>query len=383
MNTILAVIWHVLLLAGLVYWLIQLLAALRVTRSVPLLRGIPECGLDAWPRVSVIMPACNEEKKMEGALETRLQDDYPNVEYIIADDRSTDRTGQIADAFARQDPRVRVLHLRDLPDGWLGKLHAMDRAVNVANGAWLLFSDIDVMVKPGTLRKAVAYAERNCVDHVAIMPEIYPARFIIDILNTVFCRFISLAGRLWKVPDPRSTAAVGSGSFNLVRRSALDRAQGLERIRLEHGDDVALGRILKASGSRQAVMNGLGHVGVRMYESLSEAMTAVERPTYTALGNSSVVRLFVAGLMILWLELSPYLAFVPVSVPYNIYAGVVMVAISMATSLLVNRWFGRQIWPVFFNALGAVLVAVMIWRSGLLGAMRGGVYWRGTFYPTR
>ena len=377
------ILWYLLLLAGFAYWLMQLVSAVRAARSVPVLERIPIHELGVWPRVSVIMPARNEEKKMVSALETRLEDDYPGVEYIIVDDRSTDRTGQIADAFSRKDPRVRVLHIRDLPEGWLGKLHAMDRAAAVARGSWLLFSDIDVVVMPGALKKAIAYAEQNGVDHVAILPEIYPAGFIVDILNTVFVRLLVLTGRLWEVSDPRKAAAVGSGSFNLVRRSAFDRAQGFEKIRLEHGDDVALGRILKASGSRQVVMNGRGCMGVRMYGSLSEAMTAVERPTYTALGKSSVVRLLIAGLVILWLELSPFLAFIPISVSYNIFAGSVMVAISFGTAMLVNRWFGRQVWSAFFSPLAAVLMAVFIWRSGILGALRGGVYWRGTFYPTK
>jgi cellulose synthase/poly-beta-1,6-N-acetylglucosamine synthase-like glycosyltransferase len=377
---VLRIIWVLLVFSGFIYWLVQLIASIRVVRSVPVLEKIPEHDLAVWPKVSVIMPARNEEKRMKEALETRLRDDYPNIEYIIVDDRSTDCTGQIADDVARKDPRVRVLHLQELPDDWLGKLHAMDRGLKIATGEWLLFSDIDVHVQPGTVRKAIAFAEHHEVDHVPIMPEIYPGGLIIDILSTLFVRFISLGGRLWAVQDPDSTAAVGSGSFNLVHRCALERAGGFRKIRLEQGDDVALGMILKGSGSRQVLMNGRKHVGVRMYESLREAMVAVERPTYTALGNFSFIRLFVAGWVILWLELSPYLAFISLGIPLHGYIAGTMVGISIVTSVLINRWYGRPIWSVFFAPVGSVIMVAMIWRSGFLGAVRGGVYWRGTFY---
>lgn len=379
-NMILKIIWVLLLLVGFLYWIVQLIASIRVAKSVPILEETPGHDLADWPRVSVIMPARNEEKTMETALETRLRDDYPDIEYIIVNDRSTDRTGWIADRIAKKDPRVRVLHVEELPQDWLGKIYAMEQGVKVATGKWLLFSDIDVHVQPGTVRKAVAYAEHHKVDHVPIMPEIFPATFFVDILSTIFVRFISLGGRLWDVQDPDSTAAVGSGSFNLVRLSALERAGGLKEIRLEQGDDVALGMILKGSGSRQVLMNGRNHVGVNMYESLREAMIAVERPTYTALGNFSFVRLFIAGWVILWLEISPFLAFIPLGIPFHYHLAGTMVMISIITSLLINIWYGRPIWSVFFTPIGSVIMVAMIWRSGFLGAIRGGVYWRGTFY---
>jgi len=376
----LRIIWGLLVLSGFVYWLMQLVASIRVVRSVPVLEKIPAQDLATWPKVSVIMPARNEEKKMEKALGTRLLDDYPDIEYIIVDDRSTDRTGQIAEDIAKRDPRVRVLHVQELPSDWLGKLHAMEQGAKIAAGQWLLFSDIDVHVLPGTVRKAIAFAEHHEVDHLPIMPEIYPVSFFVDIFSTIFARMISLGGRLWEVEDPDSTAAVGSGSFNLVRRCAFDRAGGFREIHLDQLDDIALGMILKGTGSRQVLMNGRKHLGVRMYESLREAMIAVERPTYTALGNFSFVRLFIAGWMILWLELSPFLAFVPLGIPFHYFVAGTMVGISIITSLLMNKWYGRPIWSVFFNPVGAVIMVIMIWRSGVLGAMRGGVYWRGTFY---
>jgi len=376
------IIWALLLLAGFFYWLVQLIAAIRIIRHVPVLENIPDQELPEWPRVSVIMPARNEEQTMVKALGIRLKDEYPNIEYIIVDDRSTDRTGEIVDAFAEKDPRIQPLHIQELPKDWLGKLYAMDMGAKKATGDWLLFSDVDVHVRPSVVKKAVAYAETRKIDHLSIFPEIYPVSFLIDILSTIFVRMISLGGKLWEVEDPNSKAAVGSGSFNLVRRSAFERSGAFEAIKLDQGDDVALGQILKETGSRQVLLNGRNWVGVVFYRSLREAVVAVERPTYTALGNFSFARIFFAGWVLLWLELSPYIAFLPIGIPYYRVVAVVMILLSLTTPILMNRWFRRPIWSVFFMPLGSLIMVIMIWRSGLLGALRGGVYWRGTFYPT-
>jgi glycosyltransferase involved in cell wall biosynthesis len=379
---VLRIIWAFLLACGFLYWLMQFFASIRTIRSVCVLEEIPEHELPQWPKVSVIMPARNEEKTMRKALELRLNDDYPNIEYIIVDDRSTDKTGEIIDAFAGKDTRVRPLHIKDLPEGWLGKLYAMDQGAKKAKGDWLLFSDIDVHIARGTMKRAVAHAENQDIDHLAIFPEIYSVSFFIDILTTIFVRMISSGVKLWEIEDPDSKAAVGVGSFNLVRRSAFERSGAFDAIKLEHGDDIALGQLLKESGSRQMLLNGRDHVGVVFYRSVREAVVAVERPTYTALGKFSFVRLFLAGCVLLWLELSPLFALLPVGLPFHYLIAAIMIPLSFTPGVLMNHWFRRSLWPVFVMPLGSLIMVFMIWRSGLLGALRGGVYWRGTFYPT-
>ena len=141
---------------------------------------------DGEPRVSIIVPGRNEEEHVAETLSRLLSLEYSNYEVIAIDDRSTDRTGQIMDklvslcgagAPARESAesrdadwcvsseltrlaaRFKVIHIQDLPPGWLGKTHAMWRASQIATGDWLLFTDADVLFKPDALRRAIAYAE--------------------------------------------------------------------------------------------------------------------------------------------------------------------------------------------------------------------------------
>ena len=139
-----------------------------------------------WPAVSVIVPACNEAANIESAVATLIRQDYPNFELILVDDRSTDGTGTIIDRFAASDQRIHALHVQVLPDGWLGKVHALERAVEAAKGDWLLFTDADVHFNAATLRRAVGFAVDRQLDHLALAPLALQASFLLDIVVHTF-----------------------------------------------------------------------------------------------------------------------------------------------------------------------------------------------------
>ena len=142
------------------------------------LRNVPQITLPQWDqgpegklRVSVIVAARNEEEHVEAAVGSLLALEYPDYEVIAVNDRSTDRTGEILDRLAGRDPsRLRVLHVSELPPGWLGKPHAMGLAAQQATGDWLLFTDADVSFRPDALRRAVVCAEANRADHLVLFP---------------------------------------------------------------------------------------------------------------------------------------------------------------------------------------------------------------------
>ena len=125
---------------------------------------------EALPSVSVIVAARNEAVSLAPALGSILASDYPRLEVVAVDDRSSDGTGAILDALAQRDPRLRVLRLTELPSGWLGKNRALQRGAEVAGGDWLLFTDADVRFAPAAIRSAVCFAERAGMDHVTALP---------------------------------------------------------------------------------------------------------------------------------------------------------------------------------------------------------------------
>src|SRR6266567_8232148 len=158
----------------------ELLAATWVWYSIAAAIGIPkvaELSTENWdmpsdqivsaktgatsPRVSIIVPARNEAAKIAAAMRTLMKSDYPNLEVIAVNDRSTDNTGAILDEVASESVgRLKVIHVETLPPGWLGKTHAMYLAARQATGEWILFTDADVHHRTDSLRRAVGYAER-------------------------------------------------------------------------------------------------------------------------------------------------------------------------------------------------------------------------------
>jgi len=126
-------------------------------------------GSERPPRVSILFSALDEADKLPAALATFLAQDYPDFEVIAVDDRSEDATGSILDAAARENPRLKVVHVASLPAGWLGKPHGLQQAFEHSSGDWLVFTDADVRFEPDVLRKTIALAEEKHWDHLTLL----------------------------------------------------------------------------------------------------------------------------------------------------------------------------------------------------------------------
>lgn len=372
----------VVILAGLVYWGCQLVTILRIVRQVPRLERLPLGKRKQWPRLSVIITARNEEASLERAVRTRLADDYPDLQLVLVEDRSTDRTPEIARRLASSDPRLEVVRIEDLPPGWLGKVHAMQRGLLLATGDWLLFSDGDVSVRPGALRRVIHHCEEHRFDHCVVVPRFDPVNPLLDCLTSMFLRLIALSLRIWAIEDPRSGASIGAGAFNLVRRAALDRTPGIEWLRMEVADDICLGQMLKAAGARQTVVNGSRLVSLVFHRSIADALRSAERPTFTAIGNFSLAKLTAMGLLLCGLECSPLISLALARTPLAAAAAVALVLLSFVVMIINNRWFDRPSWNLALLPLAELVSLYSQVRSGVLGKWRGGIVWRGTFYPT-
>lgn len=375
-------VWRAYAALGFAYWVPQLYAAWRVRRDIPLVRDMPrDPHRQDWPTVSVIMTARDEERAIEEALRSRLSDEYPALELIVVDDRSTDRTGEIVDALAAEHARLKAVHVDELPEGWVGKVYAMSRGLDAAAGEWILFSDADVAVESDLLTRVVAYAEENGFEHIAVYPSFAEANPLIDLVLTASSR-VGLAGSAaWKVSDPTSKAAIGVGSFNLVKRSALDRTAGLEWLRLEIADDISLGQMLKESGARQQLANGTGFASVDFYPTVKDALTGSERALFTAIGNFSMARCLAIGVGLAGLELSPFI--LPLARDRLVRRlGFILLGVELTASLAFTDWLERPRWHAALAPFGAAMMGALIARAGVIGRARGGVYWRGTFYPT-
>ncbi len=342
------------------------LASLSVRFRVPVLERLDPPEPAMWPKVSVVIAARDEVDHLEAAIATRLADDYPDLEIVVVDDRSTDGTGELVDRIAAADPRVTAVHVDALPDGWLGKVHAMHRGIEAARGGWILLSDADVHVAPGTMRRAIAWAEQERLDHLTALPTVWEKGLVFDAVLAAFVRLVMVGSLI---------TPAGVGAFNLMRRRAYDASPGMSALRMEVGDDIELARLLVASGAKSAWVNGRRLIHLEFYPTIGAMTQSLEKAAGVRGAHPFVFVL--ASLVYLLVEVAPFagLAFEAWRWP-----SLAIGALVMAVSATMNRWFDQPGVPALFSPIGALVGAWMLFRAGLFAFVRGGIYWRGTFY---
>jgi glycosyltransferase involved in cell wall biosynthesis len=363
-------------------WLWRLVdAALGVPKITDISRSEWDRKPSGDPRVSIIVPACNEELDIEATLTQLLSLDYDNYELIAVDDRSIDRTGEIMENIASGAPpgRLKVLHIADLPAGWMGKTHAMWTAGKQANGDWLLFTDADVLFKPDAVRRAVAYAEAARADHLVLFPRMIMKRAGEKMMIAFFQTLFVFGHRPWKVADPKTKDHIGVGAFNLVRRRVYEALGTYKALRFEVLDDMKLGKVVKNGGYAQRNVFGSDLISIRWAKG---ALGVVDNLTknFFAIMSFQWLRALASCFALGFLNLMPF-------------AGVLLahgwsrlgysVALASMFSIYVGMSRKSNIPPYYFvlHPLSTTLFVYTMLRSTFLTLGRGGVAWRGAFYP--
>ena len=360
-------------------WTVQLWLALRIRRALPVLSDLPVApARDAWPRLSIIVPARDEGLHVAAALASKLACGYPALEVVAIDDRSTDDTGAIIDRAAAADPRVVAVHVTALPAGWLGKVHAMARGLERVTGEWVLFSDADVHVEKGTLERLVAWAEAGGVDLVAVFPRMHPVGLLIDASLVATLRVLTLSGRAWLGNDDASPIGMSVGAFTLVRRAALLESDVIPHLRMEIADDVALGAYLKQRGARCRVL--VGHADVHLV--FMHSLGAIARSADKGGGmlGFSWWRAVLFALAPVTLDVV-IPAWAVASGGAAAVVGAAALAVATATHAVLTRHFDGPVRAVLLWPLGEAFVGALTLRAGLRAWKDQGVYWRRTFYP--
>ncbi len=369
-----------------------ILAAAWFSRIFGAARGmpkIPDVARPEWdrrpagnPGVSIIVPACTEEETIEQGLTQLLSLDYENYEIIAVDDRSTDRTGQIMDRVAAGSlapGRLKVVHITELPPGWLGKTHAMWSAAQQATGEWILFTDADVMFRPDALRRALAYAEAEPADHVVLFPRMVMnqpgERMMISFFQTLFV----FGHRPWKVAEPDTKDHMGVGAFNMIRRRVYDAIGTYKALRMEVLDDMKLGKVVKNAGYAQRNIFGEDLITIRWAKG---ALGVVRNLTknFFAVMSFQWPRAVISCFGLAFLNLMPFLgvwvAHGWTKLPYAIaLLSILAIYVGMARFSAVPAYY------FFLHPVSTMLFVYTMLRSMMVTLGRGGVTSRGTFYP--
>jgi chlorobactene glucosyltransferase len=346
--------------------------------------------------VSIIVPARDEALNIRRCVTSLLEQDYDNYEVIVVDDASSDGTGEILDEIARTHPhadRLWVLRLRDLPEGWAGKPHALHRGVQEAHGHWLLFTDADTWHAPGALRFALTRAMQEDVDLLSLGTTQELPGFWNKVMMPMAYLGISMQYPPKLVNDPTSPVAIANGQYILLRRAVYDILGGYARPDLRNTlvDDRDLAYIVKATGFRLLFVDGRDYVHVHMYRSLRETWHGWRKNVFLgSRGGLPFVAMQIIGL--------PMVAIVPFLLPVlgrllmrnRRTRGLSVGEVNAASLLEIGASVGYRLWMdknlrvpwyyAFTHPLAATLFEGILIQSAWRVLTGRGVDWRGRQY---
>ncbi len=365
-------------LLGALYTGILLITGARRIQS---LRDISQYEDAPLPKVSLIVPACNEEQYIKAGVESLLGQQYSNLEILVIDDRSTDKTSDILLKLKERYPQLSVYRVDELPDGWLGKTHAMQLGAEKAVGEFLLFTDADTIMEKSTLSRAVYHVVENSLDHLSLIFKNISKGWLLNSLILDSGCGLFLLFKPWKVKEKASRCFIGVGAFNLVRKSAYQAIGGHESFKMHPIDDIMLGKKIKREGYEQDCLLGYDFVSVHWYESVGAMIEGLMKNTFAVI-NFRLLRLPMVVFGIIILSLFPLWGafFAEGGVQF-----LCICALGVRSSFLFLG--ARSLNISRFTALGALITPhvslYIVLKSAFLCLKNDGITWRGTHYSLK
>lgn len=340
------------------------------------------------PRITVCVPARNEEANLEACVRSILASTHRDVEVLVYDDQSTDDTPNILAKLIASDPRVRAAQVTPLPSGWNGKQHACWRMSEQARGQWLCFTDADVRFEPACLADALAFAQAQKADMVSTFPRQITGslaeRLAVPMIFFILFSYLPMP-RMRTTRDPAASAACGQ--FILVSRAAYDKAGGHQAFKNSMHDGVKMPREVRKAGFHTDLFDGTHLLSVRMYRGLAQTWRGFAKNAFEGLGSVgllmfiTVVHLLahvVPWVIVPWALLGKLVPTLLNAAPTDLAAlfAVSCVAMAILQRFLLARRFEQGLTPVLLHPLGVLMMTIIQWHSLYL-ALTGQRAWRG------
>jgi chlorobactene glucosyltransferase len=336
------------------------------------------------PLVSILVPARNEEHRvLEACLHSILAQDYGQFEVIAVNDRSTDATGTILETLSNRDARLRVIDGKELPPGWLGKPYAMQQALDLASGEWILATDADMIFEPSLLRTALERTLAAKAEALSLIPLFEAHSFWERVMIPTWVWVFLMFSLFYRVDDPKSDRAMGIGGFFLVRRTVLDRVGGYEALKDEVMEDARLAERIKHSGARLLLDHAPALIRTRMYSTFTEMWECSTKNWFSGVNFSLPLALGCVGSMYLVAVVPPLIALVLVAVGVRTETSWLLVPAAVSwvfqVLILVIVSIRSDVSPVYALTapLGLATLYAMLFESSISITIGRGVTWKG------
>jgi len=371
------------------FWLIAvvlILAALPAAMTVVNLRALARAPLPAGrPSVAILIPARNEEGAIRACVASALASVGANIEVIVLDDGSTDRTAAIVQDLSRQDARVRLVAAPPLPPGWNGKQHACHVLATLTEHPILLFIDADVRLAPeGAARLAAALANSG-VDLVSAVPRqimgSFAERLLIPMINALILGYLPIA-RMRR--DPSEALAAGCGQLMMVRREAYWAAGGHAAIRTSLHDGLKLPRLFRHAGFKTDLVDGADLAECRMYGGLRALVPGLLKNATEGMAKPLALPIWTfllfGGHVLPWLLLiAALLTGALAHLPLILLACALPVGARLLQAIRCKEPLGA----VLFHPLGVLTLLAIQWAALVRQGLGIRTDWRGRTYQAQ
>ena len=370
-------VWSILVFVLFLIYLLYTIEIFFGYRSIKYLDNIYEYTEDL-ARISVIIPARNEEKNLEKALRSVLSSNYPSFEVIVVNDRSDDGTSEILKRLQSDYSTLKIVEIESVPEGWLGKNYALQSGVSCASGNYYLFTDADVIIQKNTLRKAVSYCRLNNIDHLSVVPIVNMPGLILKMFAASFIIFFNIFASPWKAKNPRSKKYIGVGAFNFVRSEVYKKTGGHEKIKLRPDDDMKLGKLIKSNGFRQEVIFGKDLIEVNWYSSLKETAGGLLKNSYAG-ADYNFLLFTLSVLSIIFFCIFPFVS-IFFCRGYALLANFMIIVFIALWYLIISKPHNINFWYFLSYPFMSILFLFIYCRSVFYTIIKGKIIWKDTSY---
>ncbi len=363
-------------------WISRIFSTVRFRKNHPALEPTGPSGLGAAPpKISVIIPARNEEKNIGHCLTYLFKNDYPNFEIVVVDDRSNDHTPHLLENFSKLSPvPLRVVRIEKLPEGWTGKNYAMQTGSKAATGDWFLFVDADTTHTPSSISTAIQKALDSKIDLLTLTPETESVTFWEKTVQPLAIGSLAV----WF-----DSTKLANGQFLLVSRRSYEAVGGNEVVRQKVVEDIELAKEVARAGFCVRLLDGTKLYRTRMYTSLKEILTGWTR-ILTHLFEKNLFRILEKIAMFAVFSILPF-AVLAVEAAFalggspSFSQNLLILSFAVSTLIVAVRFVGNRMlktdpWYAFLHPLGSlVMVWILLICAGRILSGRPSL-WKGESY---
>ncbi len=345
---------------------------------------LPESFLKERPLISVLIPARNEEDNIKRCINSLLKQDYDNLEILVLDDGSTDRTAKIVDELIKKDTRIRLYYGRPLARGWLGKSYACQQLAGYSKGRYLLFVDADTLHFPTSVSSAVACLLQYKVDALSVFAKqimvTLPERMVIPFGNFMIMGFMPFA--LIR-RSRRALFCTAIGQFMLFKKEVYEAIGGHESVKGEILEDVIISKQVKRCGYRFMIFDGRSNLYCRMYHNFSEVVSGYSKVLFSSF-DYNIVMMSAAIVAIAAIYLMPFVM-LPLGIIFDwqqmyINIMILQVIFILITRIILSIRFRMKAIDILLYPLSVIYLLSLAVNSVLQYKFNIGVCWKGRTY---